>query len=214
MDAYEIIDIHAQTWIEWPLDNRVGVWIAAGTPVQADRYPCRCTMEPWQKRCNGYQNDGHCPCRGRMLEDWLPRACCAHTTQKAPKASVTSLLWGPPVDTAPAVPVSPSRQERPRRAIETAQVDLEHPVLPPHPRRWSREELHCGCSTPWDGQKTTAGYHCTGCCQNFQSLGVASLHSRRIGNCKHPRELVDVDTGARLLTPRMLNGHTVWGVAS
>lgn len=213
MDAYETIDIGEHIWIEFPYDVRLGNWIAAGTPVQADRYPCRCTIQKWQTRCSGWQDDGHCPCRGRMLEDWLPRGCCAHRTQPK-KASVTSPLLGGSDSADPAVPDAPSGHQTPRRGIVTAEVDLEHPGLPAHVRRWTREELHCGCSTPWDGLKTGGGYHCPGCCTNWQSLGVASLHARKIGGCRPPGEICDVDTGRKLLTPRMLGGHTVWGVAS
>lgn len=88
------------------------------------------------------------------------------------------------------------------------------PPRPPYVRRWTAEELHCPCKTPWDGAKSTKGYHCPQCHTNWTNVATAEQHQRRLaGPCRAPGTVVDTMTGRRLLAARAVGGLEVWGVS-
>jgi hypothetical protein len=109
-----------------------------------------------------------------------------------------------------SAPTNTSTSGRKRRASATQSVETV--TLPALVRRYSHAECHCGCATPWDGQKVSSGYHCPNCHSNWTNLGTAEHHRRRMsGVCRLPGDVVDVDTGRRLLAARSVGGFEVWG---
>jgi hypothetical protein len=118
------------------------------------------------------------------------------------------------------------RVERPVEDVEPATAYADALGVPldveptPYARRWSAQELHCACPTPWDHLvtkegKTAAkgiGYHCVGCCTNFRNVAVASTHQRNAGDqCRPPATIVDPETGRPVLRPWEDGVFVVWG---
>lgn len=209
-------------------DPNPPAWAKGALPV------CR----PWQltKGPRTGQWSSKCPCWGQEIDPATPEACCRrhegnpwYGPRWSPLTRAAGVVRDP--DTGAEVAAEPAELIEP---IDTPVVvgpdivDLpDHDVDPryvqpkPYVRRWTHDELHCGCPTPWDGIPTgggktgktsNVGHHCTNCHQNFRNTQVAQLHQRWVTDrCKPAESIVDCDTGVPLLRPGVVAGLVVWG---
>ncbi len=172
-----------------------------------------------------------CPCWG-AVRDSLPEGCCAWhpwSPRYAPLQPGTSLPVLAPMHGAPVAGTGTYLDALDgRRPVEDAQASSAYAdalgipldVAPaPYVRRWTREELHCDCPTPWDHMITKdgkvsekgIGFHCVQCHCNFLNPGVAALHRRSILEpCRDPATIRDPERGTRVMRARDAGGMVVW----
>lgn len=210
-------------------------WIATGAPTCLPT-PCQCEATKaaapewardrcWWKDKKTLKIKSRCPCWGAR-RDGRPADCCAlhlanpqYLDVRAATFLAMSALTDPNAtkDAQMTAPGADEPDERP----DTGGLWDDWDDMPPNPyevvrmpyaARWTREELHCDCSTPFDSSKTSTGWHCPGegCHQNFRSWQVGSMHRRFWTDpCRPPDSLVDVDTGDPLMRQ---DAQGVWGV--
>ena len=200
---------------------------SAGRPVlSCELYPCFCLAiradapdwveEPscwWRSKKTG-RLESRCPCWGRTRDDTLPDDCCSR--HEANPWYITEHLEagirGPAVATEAGSTTGKAPANTAARTA-TATTTGQRPAYT-HVRRWTHEELHCDCKTPWDGQKVAAGIHCSQCHTHWVNMATAMIHQRLVTDpCRDPRSIVDVDTGRPLLYARDVRGARVWAFA-
>jgi hypothetical protein len=221
-----------------------GMWLAVQSPGCLP-YPCLCEeLDPhpldWKVErarrsgqgsdvylCDPYIHKGsgqwriRCSCWGQK-PDGRPEGCCAHH-EGNPRywIIIDGLRVTPdgPVPAAHTAPLSPAERYAAPPAPSPL-PDLLHPPEPYRPR-WTREELHCACPTPWDDDSRSSGFHCSndGCHTNWRNLGAARQHFRQLPGglwrCVAPETLRDVGpgptTGQPTVRARYEGAHVVWG---
>lgn len=194
----------------------------------------RCDPYISKKGYNVGQWVNRCPCWGQ-LRDGKPEGCCVNHSgnpryvevgpdgRPLGRPSIATILPGRPADwQAP----HERAERRPVEDVEASTAYADAIGIPldveptPYVRRWTREELHCDCRTPWDHMITKEGkvaekgigYHCAACHNNFRNSAVAGMHQRDIMlPCRPPASIVDFETGARVLRMKLEGAHAVWG---
>ena len=179
-----------------------------------------------------------CACWGQRRER-RPEGCCAHhegNPRYLPVGPDGRPLAAPVLAGMLHETIPPDREagwqaphERVERSVRdvaptTAYADaLGIPVdvePAPYVRRWSAQELHCACPTPWDHLVTKEGkpaekgigYHCCNCHCNFRNVAVASAHQRNAtDDCRPPETIQDTETGRPVLRPRAEGQFVIWG---
>ncbi len=196
-------------------DGRCGTWLVGGNFLCQPLCVCAVTRKNrpkwaqelcwWVVKTTG-RTTSRCPCWGADRTR-LPAGCCSwhpdNPRYAAPRPPVTL----DDLDVAPLV-----EWECPAR-VDAALYDWSDPEeeFGEFERRWTRDELHCSCPTPWDASKVAKGWHCCDCHNSFTSYGVGEVHRRRWTEpCRDPADVRDVDTGFPLLRQ---GADGVWSAA-